>query len=97
MAIGVTAKLTAREGHSDQFEALFKELQDEVNAQEPGCLFYAVHKSRSNPLEYIVLEQYQDQQAAEAHQKARQKEGRRGCASRNLCRGARTGAHSYSH
>ncbi len=69
MAIGVTAKLTVKEGHSDQFESLFKELQDEVNAQEPGCLFYAVHKSRSNPLEYIVLEQYQDQQAAEAHQK----------------------------
>ncbi len=68
MAIGVTAKLTAREGHSEQFETLFKELQDEVNAQEPGCLFYALHKSRSNPLEYIVLEQYENQEAAEAHQ-----------------------------
>ncbi len=70
MAIGVTAKLTAKDGHADQFEALFKELQDAVNAQEPGCLFYALHRSRSNPLDYIVLEQYQDQEAVDAHQQA---------------------------
>jgi len=70
MAIGVTAKLIAREGHADQFEALFRELQDSVHEHEPDCLFYALHKSRSNPQEYIVLEQYRDQQAVEAHQKA---------------------------
>jgi len=68
MAIGVTAKLSVREGHEDKFEALFKELQVLVNEQEPACLFYALHKSRANPLEYVVLEQYQDQQAVEDHQ-----------------------------
>jgi len=69
MAIGVTAKLVVKEGHAEEFEALFKELQDSVNEQESGCLFYAIHKSRADSSEYLVLEQYQDQHALERHQK----------------------------
>ena len=34
MAIGVTAKLVVKEGHAEEFEALFKELQGLVNEQE---------------------------------------------------------------
>ena len=37
--------------------------------QESGCLFYAIHKSRADSSEYLVLEQYQDQHALELHQK----------------------------
>ena len=70
MAIGVTAKLVVKEGHAEQFETLFNELQNSVNENEAGCIFYAIHKSRTDSLEYMVLEQYRDQQALDAHQQA---------------------------
>ncbi len=69
MAIGVTAKLSVQEGKNEEFEALFKQLQEAVNANEDGCNFYALHQSRSDAQSYMVLEQYVDEAALEAHGK----------------------------
>ena len=69
MAIGVTAKLTVQDGKNEEFEGLFKQLQEAVNASEDGCNFYAIHQSRSDSQSYMVLEQYVNQEAAEAHSK----------------------------
>jgi quinol monooxygenase YgiN len=69
MAIGVTAKLQVQAGKNQEFEAIFGKLAAAVNASEPGCLFYALHKSREDEQTYIVLEQYVDQAALEAHGK----------------------------
>ena len=46
---------------------MFKELSDAVRANEPGNNFYALHKSQSDPLLYVVLEQYKDMAAFQAH------------------------------
>ena len=69
MAIGVVAKLSVKDGKNEEFEALFRELQELVNANEDGCNFYALHQSRSESQSYTVLEQYTDEQALDAHGK----------------------------
>jgi quinol monooxygenase YgiN len=67
MAIGVVAKLTVQPGKNEEFEAIFAELEKAVHENEPGNNFYALHKSRDDENTYIVLEQYADQEALEAH------------------------------
>jgi len=69
MAIGVIAKLKIQEGKNSEFEQIFTELAATVRANEPGNNFYALHKSRTDPQLYIVLEQYEDQAALDAHGK----------------------------
>ncbi|HJN50714.1 MAG: putative quinol monooxygenase [Pseudomonadales bacterium] len=69
MAIGVIAKLKIQEGKNSEFEGIFQELAAAVRANEAGNNFYALHKSRSDPQLYIVLEQYVDQAALDAHGK----------------------------
>ena len=67
MAIGVIAKLKIQEGKNSEFEEVFTELAAAVRANESGNNFYALHKSRTDPQLYIVLEQYVDQAALDAH------------------------------
>lgn len=67
MAIGVIARLKIQEGKNEEFEDIFKELADAVRANEPGNLFYALHRSRDDGNTYVVLEQYNDQAALDAH------------------------------
>lgn len=69
MAIGVTAKLTVQDGKNAEFEKAFASLSESVNSLEPGCRFYALHQSRTNPQLYIVLEQYDNEAALAAHGK----------------------------
>ncbi|MDP4765742.1 MAG: antibiotic biosynthesis monooxygenase, partial [Pseudomonadales bacterium] len=67
MAIGVVAKLAVKPGKNAEFETIFGELQAAVAANEPGNNYYGLHRSRSDAQAYIVLEQYADQAALEAH------------------------------
>jgi quinol monooxygenase YgiN len=67
MAIGVIARLTIQPGKNAEFETIFAELQAAVAANEPGNNFYALHKSRADENQYIVLEQYVDQASLDAH------------------------------
>ena len=69
MEIGVTAKIRVQPGKNEEFEALFKQLEEAVNSKEDGCNFYALHQSREDPLLYMVLEQYADEDALAAHAK----------------------------
>lgn len=70
MAIGIIAKITIKEGTNADFEAAFSKLQAAVQANEPGCNFYALHKSRESNTSYVVMEQYADQASLEAHGKS---------------------------
>ena len=45
MALGVIATITILEGKNAEFEQLFTELTKQVLANEPGALFYALHRS----------------------------------------------------
>lgn len=66
-AIGVIATLTVAEGKQAEFEQAFAQLTEQVRANEPGVVFYALHKSQADPLVYKVLEQYQNKAALDAH------------------------------
>ena len=70
MSIGVIAKLTIKEGCNQAFEEKFSELAATVRANEPGNNFYSLHKSRTDNLSYVVLEEYVDEAALAAHGKS---------------------------
>ncbi len=67
MAIGVVATLPVQEGKNEEFEAAFLELAAQVTANEPGCRFYTLNRSKSDPQVYKVLESYTDEDALKAH------------------------------
>jgi len=69
MPVGVIAKLKVKEGKNQEFEAIFKQLVQAVDENEPGNNFYELHKSTNDPQLYIVLEQYVDEDAFAAHDK----------------------------
>ena len=69
MAIGIVARLKIQPGKNEEFESIFKELQGAVRANEPGNDFYACHRT-TNANVYVVMEQYKDDAAAEAHRKS---------------------------
>lgn len=67
MPIGVIATIPVQEGKNEEFEAVFNELAAQVLANEPGCRFYALNRSKSDPQIYKVLESYDDHAALETH------------------------------
>ena len=67
MAVGVIATIPVQAGKNDEFEAVFMELASQVLANEPGCKFYALNRSKTDPQVYKVLESYTDQAALDAH------------------------------
>ncbi|MEM1156225.1 MAG: putative quinol monooxygenase [Pseudomonadota bacterium] len=70
MTIGVVATLTIQEGKNAEFEQAFLGLAEQVRANEPGNLFYLLHRSRENPQEYKVLEQYTSDADLQAHRES---------------------------
>jgi quinol monooxygenase YgiN len=66
MAIGTLAILRIQEGKNEEFENIFCELEAAVRANEPGNNFYSCHRT-DDPTVYIVMEQYADQAAVDAH------------------------------
>ena len=69
MSLGVIATIQVQEGKNNEFEAVFSELAQQVLANEEGCVFYALHKSKSDPQIYKVLEQYKSADDLQAHGK----------------------------
>ena len=69
MSIGVIATIQIQEGKNSEFEAVFSELTQQVLTNEAGCVFYALHKSQSDPQIYKVLEQYKSADDLKAHGK----------------------------
>jgi quinol monooxygenase YgiN len=65
--IGAFAVLTIQEGKQAEFEAIAKELEAAVNANEPGVLLYKLFKLKDSTTEYAFMEQYKDQAAVDAH------------------------------
>ena len=69
MALGVLATITVLEGKNEEFEALFTGLTEQVLANEPGALLYALHRSKADSQEYVVMEQYATAADIEVHGK----------------------------
>ena len=69
MALGVLATISIQEGKNQEFETLFTALTEKVLANEEGTLMYALTRSKSNPQEYVVMEQYRSAADIDAHGK----------------------------
>ena len=67
MTIGIVAKLKVAPGKNAEFEEIFSVLARATRKDEPGNNFYALHKSKTDPLLYVVLENYKDAAAFAAH------------------------------
>ncbi len=70
MAIGLLATITVQEGKNAEFEQVFLDLTEQVRANEPGNIFYVLHRSKADPQIYKVMEQYDSAEALDAHGKA---------------------------
>src|SRR5579871_4794573 len=64
--IGVVATIKVKDGQGDEFVKVASELVQKVNANEKGCLLYALYKS-DEPNTCVFLERYKDQAAVEEH------------------------------
>ena len=62
----LAVKLTVQTGHEDRVADLFRPLEA-ASRQEPGCLFYTVHRHTEDPRVFFVYEQYKDEAALDAH------------------------------
>ncbi|MFZ9679141.1 MAG: putative quinol monooxygenase [Quisquiliibacterium sp.] len=67
--LSVVAKIKVKEGQQAQFEEVARKLVTAVNANEPGCLLYTLNKG-DDPLTYVFLERYKDEDAVKAHRGA---------------------------
>lgn len=67
MAIGLVATLVIQEGKNAEFETAFLALAEQVRKLEPGNIFYLLHRSKTDPQTYKVLEQYHSDADLEAH------------------------------
>lgn len=65
--LGAVAELTIIDGKQAEFEAVAKELEAAVAANEDGTLYYKLFKVTGAPTTYIFMEQYRDQAAVDAH------------------------------
>jgi quinol monooxygenase YgiN len=70
MAVGIIATLKVQDGKQAEFEAAFSELASAVRANEPGNFLYSLTLKRGTTNEYVVMEQYADDAAVEAHGKS---------------------------
>jgi len=68
MTFVVTANWTPREGAKEEIAAILRELVHETR-QEPGCMEFIAHRSRANPDEFFLYEQYESEEDWLRHQK----------------------------
>ena len=64
--ITVVAKIPVKEGKMGEALAAFGELMDKV-ASEEGTVMYSLNKDNANPNVLVVVEQYKDKAALDAH------------------------------
>ena len=64
--IVLVARYYAKPGTGDKVEAALREMIP-LARQEQGCVLYYVNRSRENPDEFLLYEQYEDEAALMAH------------------------------
>jgi len=67
MRMAITARLTVKPDCIEAFETAFKHYQHTVRTTEPGNLFFELHRLPDTIGHYLVMEQYADKAAVEAH------------------------------
>jgi quinol monooxygenase YgiN len=61
-----TAKLTVKAGSEREFERIMRVAVPKVR-EEPGNHAYILHRSTQDPRVFMFYEEYEDQEALEAH------------------------------
>ena len=67
---GAVAEITVKEGSQAEFEKLALEMEQAVNANEPGIVYYRLFKVQGESNKYVFMEQYKDVDAVAAHRAA---------------------------
>jgi len=70
MATGAIATIKVRDGKDAEFAAAAKQMMAAVRANEPGNRLYQFFKSRKDEGTYVVLEIYDNDEAAKFHTKS---------------------------
>lgn len=70
MGIGVIATLKVQDGKADEFKAVMAELREAVMANEPGCKMYDLFTTAEDGNTFVVLEEYESQEAFDGHIKS---------------------------
>jgi quinol monooxygenase YgiN len=65
--ITCTTILNVKEENTQHFERLLTALVNDVLASEPGTTLFQLVRSQTEPLTYLVIEQYIDKDAMEDH------------------------------
>lgn len=64
--VRIMARISAREGYEAKLEAILQELRGPSRG-ETGCLTYEVFHNLDYPQEFVTVEEWCDQAAADAH------------------------------
>lgn len=64
--IVIVARAEVQPGQTDAYIRLAKELET-LSRREDGCIAYTLHRSTDDPSVFVVIEQWIDRQAIEAH------------------------------
>ena len=67
--VGGIKSVTVMEGKENEFESLFRELTVKVREHDKECNYYDLYKSEQ-PRTYLVMEQYENKDALQKHQKS---------------------------
>jgi quinol monooxygenase YgiN len=67
--VGGLKSVTVLEGKESEFESLFIELAEKVRDHDKECNYYDLYKSKQ-PRTYLVMEQYENNNALQRHQKS---------------------------
>ena len=62
----VVARVVVKEGKESAFIQVASALE-EATRKEPGCLFYTLYQSATNPRMFVFYEEYKDDAAFQAH------------------------------
>jgi quinol monooxygenase YgiN len=58
---------TAKVDKVEAFRAMAIKATEATRAKDEGCITYVFHQQRDNPQAFVVYEQWQDQEALDAH------------------------------
>jgi quinol monooxygenase YgiN len=67
MPITIVSKIMCQPGKDAEMVVALKAMQMAVSENEPGTTFFLVHKARKDPFAYYIVEQYESEEAGEAH------------------------------
>jgi len=68
--IGRYKRIIPKKDKEEKFLGLFKQFDALVKKQEPNCILHEIYKSPFMSRTYIVVEQYENQDAVDDHKKS---------------------------